>query len=128
MASVLATNGGLEVCLERLTAIQELSRGRPLLAVLLRLLGFAVKTSANRTRLTEPSMGAIAKMLNTLKMCLNSSDQDLLIRAPGQPTLVEELLEVRLGSRSQIVWNDGRLTQTLKFHLVGYEDDFGVNE
>lgn len=43
MANVMSECGGLEVMLERMSTITDLSRGRSLLTVLLKLLGFCIK-------------------------------------------------------------------------------------
>lgn len=43
MANVMSECGGLEVMLERMSTITDLSRGRSLLTVLLKLFGFCIK-------------------------------------------------------------------------------------
>ena len=73
--------------------IGDLQRGRPLLSSLLRLLGFCVKVSANRSQLSDPQLGAVSPMLKMLRMCL-TADAETVAGPPGGPTLTEQLLEV----------------------------------
>uniref|UniRef100_T1IY63 UBR-type domain-containing protein n=1 Tax=Strigamia maritima TaxID=126957 RepID=T1IY63_STRMM len=93
MANIMSSCGGLEVMLERLSTINDLSRGRSLLMVLLRLFSYCIKVRSNRRKLLQPVMKAITVKLQTLKTLL-VADPDLVQGQPGQPTLTEQLLQV----------------------------------
>ncbi|XP_042908898.2 E3 ubiquitin-protein ligase UBR4 [Parasteatoda tepidariorum] len=92
MANVMSQCGGLEVMLERLSTITELSRGRSLLTVLLKLFGFCIKVRNNRQKLVEPEMGAIRIMLGVLRLALSADSPELLQAPTGGPTIIEQLL------------------------------------
>ena len=87
--------------LNRLACISDMSRGRALLTVLLRLFGLCIKVSANLKRIIDPKLNAIGIMLQTLKLCLAASEQEsgaVTGHHAGQPSLTEQLLEVILSS------------------------------
>nr|XP_037270039.1 E3 ubiquitin-protein ligase UBR4-like [Rhipicephalus microplus] len=77
LARVMGICGGLEAMLERLAAIDDLSRGRPLLTVLLKLFGLCVKVQSNRLHLLEPSLHAVARLLGALRLLLGAQEAAL---------------------------------------------------
>ncbi|XP_077505275.1 E3 ubiquitin-protein ligase-like protein poe isoform X4 [Amblyomma americanum] len=77
LARVMGPCGGLEAMLERLDAIDDLSRGRPLLTVLLKLFGLCVKVRSNRLHLLEPSLRAVACLLGALRLLLGAQEAAL---------------------------------------------------
>lgn len=77
LAGVMGTCGGLEAMLERLAAVGDLARGRPLLAVLLKLFGLCVKVRRNRQRLLEPPLRAVARLLGALRLLLGVQEAAL---------------------------------------------------
>ncbi|XP_014674376.1 PREDICTED: E3 ubiquitin-protein ligase UBR4-like [Priapulus caudatus] len=87
MATVMSECGGLESMLKRLAAIKDINRGRPLLVVLLKLVGFCVKVKVNRVRLIDPA-------LNTINIMLGALNQVLLVEQADSATLAEQLLTV----------------------------------
>ena len=91
MANVMAECGGLEVMLERLATIRDVSRSQGLLQVLLKLMGLCVKVKKNQEKLIRPSLHTISKLLTILQMCLSSENDT------AQNTLMDQILEV--GSR-----------------------------
>lgn len=99
MANVMSECGGLEVMLERMSTITDLSRGRSLLTVLLKLFGFCIKVKSNRQKLVEPQMNAIKIMLGVLKLALSAETPDLIqkqtLQTPaGGPTIIGQLLQI----------------------------------
>lgn len=89
MANVMAECRGLEVILNRLSTIEDLSRSRPLLQVLLKLLGLCVKVKHNQEVLTDPKLGSIPILLSTLELCLSNEGDGL-----SNTTLTEQTLDV----------------------------------
>ncbi|XP_065311151.1 E3 ubiquitin-protein ligase UBR4 isoform X4 [Dermacentor albipictus] len=77
LARVMGTCGGLEAMLERLAAIDDLARGRPLLTVLLKLFGLCVKVRSNRLHLLESSLHAVARLLGALRLLLGAQEAAL---------------------------------------------------
>lgn len=90
MANVLADCGGLQVMVKRLGAIQNITRARPLLQVLLKLFRFSVKVKRVQEVLIQPEIGAMNVFLRTLKLCLDS-DPDMT-----QAAVTEQLLDVSI--------------------------------
>lgn len=88
MANVLADCGGLQVMLDRLGAIQDVARAKPLLQVLLKLFRLSVKVKKNQEVLSKPEMGAVTTLLDVLQRCL-ASDTD-----NTQSKVTEQLLDV----------------------------------
>lgn len=70
MADELAKNGALKVMLDRLNTINvtNFTLGKPLLSVLVKLFGYALKLNVNRQEIIKSDMDAIKTMLNTLNM------------------------------------------------------------
>ncbi|XP_013777424.1 E3 ubiquitin-protein ligase UBR4-like isoform X2 [Limulus polyphemus] len=94
MANVMSECGGLEVMLERLAAIDDLTRGRPLLMVLLKLFGYCIKVKSNRQKLIDPNMGTIRVMLGTLCLALSAESSELVQGSPGGPTITEQIIQI----------------------------------
>ncbi|XP_015793075.1 E3 ubiquitin-protein ligase UBR4-like isoform X2 [Tetranychus urticae] len=101
MANVMSECGGLEVLLQRLAVIQDLSaRSRPLLLVLLKLFDYCVKVRQNRQTLIDPSLKAINVLLNTLKMAIIADPNDLAscvgggFSSAGKPNVLEMILVI----------------------------------
>ncbi|XP_066993474.2 E3 ubiquitin-protein ligase UBR4 [Anabrus simplex] len=88
MANVMADCGGLQVMLDRLAAIKDASRARPLLQVLLKLFRLCVKVRRNQEVLTRPELGAIGVFLGVLQMCL-AGETDAT-----QGAVTEQLLDI----------------------------------
>lgn len=88
MANVMAECGGLEVMLDRLAAIRDVTRSQALLQVLLKLLGLCVKVKRNQEELIDPKLHTVSKLLNILQMCL-SSDNEV-----AQSLLMDQILEI----------------------------------
>uniref|UniRef100_A0A2R5LN58 Putative e3 ubiquitin-protein ligase ubr4 n=1 Tax=Ornithodoros turicata TaxID=34597 RepID=A0A2R5LN58_9ACAR len=82
LANVMGVCGGLQVMLQRLASVDDLTRGRPLLTVLLKLFGFCVKVKSNRVKLLDPSLEAVPTLLAALRLTLDTDD----------PSLAEQLL------------------------------------
>ncbi|XP_015606097.1 protein purity of essence isoform X2 [Cephus cinctus] len=88
MANVLADCGGLQVMLDRLAAIQDVSRAKPLLQVLLKLFRLSVKVKRNQEVLTRPELGAITVLLDVLQRCLATESDS------AQAKVTEQLLDI----------------------------------
>uniref|UniRef100_A0A182RFY8 UBR-type domain-containing protein n=1 Tax=Anopheles funestus TaxID=62324 RepID=A0A182RFY8_ANOFN len=89
MANVLADCGGLKVMLERIGSLQNVSKSRTLLQVLLKLFLLSVKVSRCQEVLCQPELGAINTLLKVLQLCLQSSESDT-----QQSAVTEQLLEI----------------------------------
>jgi E3 ubiquitin-protein ligase UBR4 len=74
--------------LNRLYAIKDITRARPLLQVLLKLFRLCVKVQRNQEVLTQPKLGAIGIFLGILQLCL-SGETDA-----SQAAITEQLLDV----------------------------------
>lgn len=88
MANVLADCDGLKIMVNRLGAVQNVKRARPLLQVLLKLFRLSVKISKVQEVLIQPELGAMIVFLKNLQMCLEF-ESDL-----NQASLTEQLLDV----------------------------------
>lgn len=88
MANVLADCDGLKVMVNRLAAVQNVKRARPLLQVLLKLFRLSVKIGRVQEVLIQPELGAMTVFLKNLQMCLEF-ESDL-----SQAPLTEQLLDV----------------------------------
>ncbi|XP_058117751.1 protein purity of essence [Anopheles ziemanni] len=89
MANVLADCDGLKVMLERIGSLQNVSRSRTLLQVLLKLFLLSVKVRRCQEVLCQPELGAINTLLKVLQLCLQSSESDA-----QQSAVTEQLLEI----------------------------------
>jgi len=99
MANIMSECGGLEVMIQRLSLIKDLSaRSRPLLLVLLKLFAHCIKVKKNRQRLIDPSLKeVISVLLNTLKMAILADTQDLASGSSsslGKTNVLELLLTI----------------------------------
>ena len=65
--------------LDRLSAIQDVSRARPLLQVLLKLFRLCVKVRKNQEVLSQPEVGAISAFLDVLRLCLSTDNTQVRI-------------------------------------------------
>lgn len=75
MANNMGPSGGLEIMLDRLKNIDDLSPPfKPLLDVLLKLFAQCTKTKHNRLQLISIEFKTIEILLNTLKLALNEKD------------------------------------------------------
>lgn len=88
MANVLAECGGLQVMLDRLAAIQDVSRARPLLQVLLKLFRLSVKVKKNQEVLSRPELGAVRVLLDVLQRCVATESDN------SQAKVTEQLLDI----------------------------------
>ena len=93
MAAIMAECGGLDVMLDCLKNITDLSYARPLVTVLLKLFELCVKLRVNRSHLAIPSVKAVTVLLHTLKQCL-AAEPEVVAGPPGQPSLTEQLLMI----------------------------------
>ncbi|XP_014478762.1 PREDICTED: protein purity of essence isoform X5 [Dinoponera quadriceps] len=88
MANVLAECGGLQVMLDRLAAIHDVNRARPLLQVLLKLFRLCVKVKKNQEVLSKPELGAVTVFLDVLQRCLATESEN------SQAKITEQLLDI----------------------------------
>ncbi|KYM95161.1 E3 ubiquitin-protein ligase UBR4 [Cyphomyrmex costatus] len=88
MANVLADCGGLQVMLDRLAAIHDVNRARPLLQVLLKLFRLCVKVKKNQEVLSKPELGAVTVFLDVLQRCLVTESEN------SQAKITEQLLDI----------------------------------
>jgi E3 ubiquitin-protein ligase UBR4 len=88
MANVLA-DGGLKVMLDRIGSLQNVSKSRPLLQVLLKLFLLSVKVRRCQDVLCQPELESINVLLKVLQLCLQSGENDA-----QQSAVTEQLLEI----------------------------------
>lgn len=89
MANVLSDEcGGLKVMLDRIASLQNVSRSRSLLQVLLKLFLLAVKVRRCQEVLCRPELGAINTLLKVLQLCLQTENDS------QQSAVTEQLLEI----------------------------------
>jgi len=96
MANVLADCGGLQVMLDRLAAIHDVNRARPLLQVLLKLFRLCVKVKKNQEVLSKPELGAVTVFLDVLQRCLVTESEN------SQAKITEQLLDVSIMTKKII--------------------------
>lgn len=96
MANRMAVNGGIEVMLEKLDHITNLSpQYKSLFLVLLKLFSHCVKVKSCRQKLIDPSLKAIPSLLSALRMAIKEENNELnviLAITPGQPDILQQLL------------------------------------
>jgi E3 ubiquitin-protein ligase UBR4 len=85
--------------LDRLSAIKDITRARPLLQVLLKLFRLCVKVQRNQEVLTQPELGAIGIFLGILQLCL-AGETDA-----SQAAITEQLLDVSSTCYSHFMFN-----------------------
>lgn len=88
MANVLADCGGLHIMLNRLAAIQDVTRAGPLLQVLLKLFRLCVKVKKNQDVLSKPELKAVTVLLDVLQRCLATESDN------SQSKVTEQLLDI----------------------------------
>lgn len=88
MANVLADCNGIKVMLARIGSLQNISRTRELIQVLLKLFLICVKVRRCQEVLCQPELGAINTLLKVLQMCLQSEPDSI------QSSVTEQLLEI----------------------------------
>lgn len=88
LANVLADCNGLKVMLDRIGSLQNITRSRELIQVLLKLFLICVKVRRCQDVLCQPELGAINTLLKMLQMCLQSETDSL------QSAITEQLLEI----------------------------------
>lgn len=102
MADIMSTSDGIEVMLQRLNQIYDLSPPfKPLLDVILKLFIYCTKTKTNRLKLLTPELKSIETVLNTLKLALNDSDF-LNLAGLKKGTLSSDTTSHSQGSSKQI--------------------------
>jgi len=75
MANIMSSSGGLEIMLQRLKQIDDLSPPfKALLDVILKLFVHCTKTKNNRLHLIRPELKTVATLLDTLKIALNEDE------------------------------------------------------
>lgn len=97
MAKVMSNCGGLEVMLERLNQIKDLTaRCKPLLIVLLKLFDQCVKLGSNRKHLINPKLNAITIMMKVLKIIIYSPSSSLSSETSqlNKSNLLEQILKI----------------------------------
>lgn len=93
MANVMGTCDGIEIMLQRLNQIDDLSPPfRPLLNVLLKLFDYCTKVKNNRVKLLHPELKSISIMLSTLKLTFNQNPSP--VSSPEQVAIIEQLLAI----------------------------------
>lgn len=88
MANVLVDCGGLKVMLDRIGSLQNVSRSRQLLQVLLKLFLLSVKVRRCQEVLCQPEFNAISTLLKVLQLCLQTENDS------QQSAVTEQLLEI----------------------------------
>lgn len=88
MANVLVDCGGLKVMLDRIGSLQNVSRSRQLLQVLLKLFLLSVKVRRCQEVLCQPEFNAVSTLLKVLQMCLQTENDS------QQSAVTEQLLEI----------------------------------
>ncbi|CAF1307467.1 unnamed protein product [Rotaria sordida] len=91
LANVLSEHSGLETMLKRLDSIHDMSSGKALLQILLKLFEYAIKLKVNRQRLIDPNLRSISSMLNKLNLLLKTETEEQG-RNQGLLLLTEKLL------------------------------------
>jgi E3 ubiquitin-protein ligase UBR4 len=97
LANVLVHCDGLKVILNSLENLlgQQfvVSRGKPFIAVILKLLGYSVKIKAGRLALVNPTLNAVQTLLPILQLCLEH-DLSCIQGSSGVVHLSDQVLEV----------------------------------
>ena len=88
MANTLAHCEGLKIMVKRLDVIQNVTRARPLLQVMLKLFRICVKVVKVQEVLTQPELGAMRVFLKTLQLCLDNEPDS------NQSAITEQLLDI----------------------------------
>lgn len=88
MANVLADCDGLKVMLDRISNLQNITRTRELVQVLLKLFLLSVKVRRCQEVLCQPELEAINTLLKVLQLCMQSEND------AQQSSITEQLLEI----------------------------------
>lgn len=100
LANRMSVGGGLEVMLQRLKLINDMTpRCRPMLLVLLKLMSYCIKVQKNRRKLIEPQLRTVQVLLPILKMSLTAdasevSSSTASTSTTGQPNVIEQILSI----------------------------------
>jgi len=98
LANVLVRCGGLKVVLNVVENVmgQPLvtSRVKPVMAVVLKLLGYCTKVKMGRQALLDPELGLVATLLPVLQLCLEH-ELTSIQGSSGVVYLADQVLEVR---------------------------------
>ncbi|CAM4878013.1 unnamed protein product [Rotaria socialis] len=112
LANVLSEHSGLETMLKRLDSIYDMSSGKALLHILLKLFEYAIKLKLNRQRLIDPKLRAISSMLNKLNLLLKTEieeqgrDQTLLSLTEKLLFIMDQLFHEASTTLSQDKYNE----------------------
>ncbi|ODM96234.1 E3 ubiquitin-protein ligase UBR4, partial [Orchesella cincta] len=97
LANVLVECGGLRVALTSLENLFRppliVSRVKPLIAVILKLLGYCTKIVNGRQALTSPSLNSVQTLLPILQLCLEN-DLTFIQGSSGVVHLTDQVLEI----------------------------------
>ena len=116
LAAVLSEHSGLETMLKRLESIGDMSSGKALLQILLKLFEYAIKLKVNRQRLIEPKLSAISAMLDKLNLLLKTEieeqgrDQALLSLTEKLLFIMDQLFHEASTTLSQDKYNEFSLS------------------
>ena len=112
LAEVLSQHSGLETMLKRLDSINDMSSGKALLQILLKLFDYAIKLKVNRQRLIDPKLRSISSMLNKLNLLLKTEieeqgrDQVLLALTEKLLFIMDQLFHEASTTLSQDKYNE----------------------
>ncbi|CAF3538830.1 unnamed protein product [Rotaria sp. Silwood1] len=112
LANVLSEHSGLETMLKRLNSIDDMSSGKALLQILLKLFEYAIKLKVNRQRLIDPNLRSISSMLNKLNLLLKTEieeqgrDQALLSLTEKLLFIMDQLFHEASTTLSQDKYNE----------------------
>lgn len=112
LANVLSEHSGLETMLKRLDSIYDMSSGKALLQILLKLFEYAIKLKGNRQRLIDPKLRAISSMLTKLNLLLKTEieeqgrDQALLSLTEKLLFIMDQLFHEASATLSQDKYNE----------------------
>lgn len=116
LAEVLSEHSGLETMLKRLESIRDMSSGKALLQILLKLFEYSIKLKVNRQRLIEPNLSSISAMLNKLNLLLKTEieeqgrDQGLLSLTEKLLFIMDQLFHEATTTLSQDKYNEFSLS------------------
>jgi E3 ubiquitin-protein ligase UBR4 len=98
--------------LKRLQSIRDMSSGKALLQILLKLFEYAIKLKVNRQRLIDPKLHSISSLLNKLNLLLKTEieeqgrDQALLSSTEKLLFIVDQLFHEASTTLSQDKYNE----------------------
>lgn len=116
LAEVLSEHSGLETMLKRLESIRDMSSGKALLQILLKLFEYSIKLKVNRQRLIDPNLSSISAMLNKLNLLLKTEieeqgrDQGLLSLTEKLLFIMDQLFHEATTTLSQDKYNEFSLS------------------